>query len=655
MTRKLESMPEVFCIISLILILIVCFPAQAQDHPLSAKEILDKVDDLYRGESSHGKMSMTIVTAHWTRNLELEFWNKGKDKSLIRILAPEKEAGTATLRVGNEIWNYLPKVNRVIKLPSSMMSASWMGSHFTNNDLVKESRFTEDYNFEKSFEGVRGDRKVIEIDCQPKPEAAVVWGKVVVTVRHRDKTDAPSVESYVATERGFAMLRAEESPKYWESPRPAVALQFGMYYVHYAHDCFSLLGYYAKNRPIYVQGWGGGRGGAVNESIKAHPRGYVGGHPWKDTVRGMAGGVVVDNLKAMPIASGEAGLENHRIRKGLHGPVKFVAGRVKPTEVTDTRWVFNEEADEMEVVETTQVRGIYPGVDLERGLFLTDEYMLDAYWLEDDGAAGRARQYDWHVMGAGSHRLDGKLGFKPTSELNGSMLYRDVGAEQPEGARNKTEGSDLTEVRKATTDRTWSSVIVQDCNGDPAESRLGKAWYDRGVGVRVSMLGEKGTRVYAARPPVGGRKGPKTLPETGGAYLMVRRNAEKTTFVALHEPFEGGEAKAPGTKLQRIAQEPGKGLAVRIVNPSPKSRQALNDRIALQLGDDLTSPVTLADDSESLTFRDYAFIRISKGKVRAYGDIRSLKLKVEGKPELTVNDKPADANVSQGVLTYGSN
>jgi len=129
---------------------------------------------------------MTIVTAHWTRTLRLEFWNKGKDKSLIRILAPEKEAGTATLRVGNEIWNYLPKVNRVIKLPSSMMSASWMGSHFTNNDLVKESRFTEDYTFEKGFEGAREGVQVIEIDCRPKPEAAVVWGRVTVAVRQHD-------------------------------------------------------------------------------------------------------------------------------------------------------------------------------------------------------------------------------------------------------------------------------------------------------------------------------------------------------------------------------------------------------------------------------------------------------------------------------------
>lgn len=159
-------------------------PAPAEE--LSAREILDKVDDLYRGTSSHGKMTMDIVTAHWKRSLSLEFWSRGKDRSLVRILAPLKEKGTATLRSGSDIWNYLPKVNRVVKLPSSMMSASWMGSHFTNDDLVKQSRFAEDYDFKISFQGMRDGQDVIELTCIPKPQAPVVWGKVEVVVRRSD-------------------------------------------------------------------------------------------------------------------------------------------------------------------------------------------------------------------------------------------------------------------------------------------------------------------------------------------------------------------------------------------------------------------------------------------------------------------------------------
>ena len=152
----------------------------------SAREILDHVDDLFRSASSHGRATMTVATEHWTRSLALEFWSKGKEQTLVRILAPQKEKGTATLRSGNDLWNYLPKVKRVIKLPSSMMSASWMGSHFTNDDLVKESRMTEDYTFEVAFEGERDGKPVAEIACLPRPEAAVVWGKVVVRVRKPD-------------------------------------------------------------------------------------------------------------------------------------------------------------------------------------------------------------------------------------------------------------------------------------------------------------------------------------------------------------------------------------------------------------------------------------------------------------------------------------
>jgi hypothetical protein len=163
-------------------------PPPQSDLPqtrLSAREILDHTDDLFRGTSSTGRATMAIVTEHWARTLTLDFQTKGKDRSLIRILAPKKEKGTATLRVGNDLWNYLPKVNRVIKLPSSMMSASWMGSHITNDDLVRESRMADDYSFEISFEGLRDNEAIVEITCIPTEDAAVVWGKVVVVVEAR--------------------------------------------------------------------------------------------------------------------------------------------------------------------------------------------------------------------------------------------------------------------------------------------------------------------------------------------------------------------------------------------------------------------------------------------------------------------------------------
>ena len=149
---------------------------------LSAEKILDNVDDLYRSNASHGILTLSVTTVNWQRTLTLEQWSKGEDKSLIKILKPKKEKGLATLRVDKNMWNYMPKVKRVVKIPSSMMSSSWMGSHFTNDDLVKQSRMAEDYTFSITFEGMKDGKEIIEVTCLPNKEAAVVWGKVEVVV-----------------------------------------------------------------------------------------------------------------------------------------------------------------------------------------------------------------------------------------------------------------------------------------------------------------------------------------------------------------------------------------------------------------------------------------------------------------------------------------
>jgi outer membrane lipoprotein-sorting protein len=151
-----------------------------------AREIVDHADRLLRGTSSIGTVTMEISTAKWQRTLSMQIWSLGTENALVRITKPEKEAGTATLKVGNNIWNYLPKVNRTIKIPTSMMMASWMGSHFTNDDLVKESRLIRDYFITISFEGERNEVSVYEFTLTPKPDAAVVWGKVVLEVRQAD-------------------------------------------------------------------------------------------------------------------------------------------------------------------------------------------------------------------------------------------------------------------------------------------------------------------------------------------------------------------------------------------------------------------------------------------------------------------------------------
>ncbi|HAW90914.1 MAG TPA: outer membrane lipoprotein-sorting protein [Gemmatimonadetes bacterium] len=162
------------------------FVAPLSVHAQSARDIMDLVDQLMRGESSIARITMDIQTENWDRSLTLRAWSLGTDHSLIRIETPQREAGTATLMANQEVWNYLPRVDRTIKVPSSMMAGSWMGSHVTNDDLVKESRLVDDYEIEIDFDGEREGTEVWEFLLTPLPEAPVVWGKIRYAVRKQD-------------------------------------------------------------------------------------------------------------------------------------------------------------------------------------------------------------------------------------------------------------------------------------------------------------------------------------------------------------------------------------------------------------------------------------------------------------------------------------
>ena len=164
--------------------LTVAAPAAAQ---VDATAIIDRVDRLLRGDSSRGVATMEVVTEHWERRMTMEIWSLGTDYSLVRLRAPQKEAGTATLKAEDDIWNYLPKVDRTIKVSASMMGGAWMGSHFTNDDLVKESRLIDEYDIEIAFDGDDPDGVAVwEFRLTPKPEAAVVWGFIEYRIRQRD-------------------------------------------------------------------------------------------------------------------------------------------------------------------------------------------------------------------------------------------------------------------------------------------------------------------------------------------------------------------------------------------------------------------------------------------------------------------------------------
>jgi hypothetical protein len=144
------------------------------------ERLLDKTDDVTRGAASTATLSMQVKTAHYERTIRMEVWTKGTDRSLVRITDPAKEAGTATLKMGDNIWNYLPNVDRTIKVPAAMMGGAWMGSHFTNDDLVKENRLAEEFTAALTAEAATSADHLTVIELVPKPTAAVVWGKVVV-------------------------------------------------------------------------------------------------------------------------------------------------------------------------------------------------------------------------------------------------------------------------------------------------------------------------------------------------------------------------------------------------------------------------------------------------------------------------------------------
>lgn len=159
-----------------------------------ARDIVKRSDDLMRGNSNQGIYTMTVHTPDWQRRLKLHVYSLGRDKIFIRILEPAKEAGIGTLRIGNEMWNYLPSVERIIKIPPSLMMESWMGSDFANDDLVKESSLVHDYTHKILAEEKVDGWEAYKIRLLPKPNAAVIWGKVIRWIRKKD--DVPLREEY---------------------------------------------------------------------------------------------------------------------------------------------------------------------------------------------------------------------------------------------------------------------------------------------------------------------------------------------------------------------------------------------------------------------------------------------------------------------------
>ena len=152
----------------------------------TSKEIVTRAENNIRGLSSKIEMTIQIVRPTWTRTMSVKSWSKAEQYSLSVITAPAKDAGTVFLKRIKEIWNWVPGIERVVKLPPSMMAQSWMGTDFTNDDLIKASSRIEDYTHAIIGDSVIEGRKCWKIEMVPLPEAAVVWSKVLIWIDQKD-------------------------------------------------------------------------------------------------------------------------------------------------------------------------------------------------------------------------------------------------------------------------------------------------------------------------------------------------------------------------------------------------------------------------------------------------------------------------------------
>lgn len=182
-------------------------PFAAQEPLPSLDEVISHLDELYRYESSHAVMTMTVVRERGTRELTLESWSRGEDEALIVIRSPAREAGTATLRTEEGLWNYAPRADRLIRIPTGLLSDAWMGSHFSNDDLMRDTSYDEDYTSELSW-ATRDGQRYLQVTMTPRPDAPVVYTRVVFLLTPEEWV--PHLAEYYDEGRLMRTMRFED-------------------------------------------------------------------------------------------------------------------------------------------------------------------------------------------------------------------------------------------------------------------------------------------------------------------------------------------------------------------------------------------------------------------------------------------------------------
>ena len=173
--------PAAMLIFCLALIAGVC-PVRAADMP-DPRELIRAAMEHWRGVTSYSRMTMIIHRRDWERSFSMQAWTEGDKLSLVRVVAPKRDAGNGTLVMDNEMWTYSPKINRILKLPSSMMSQGWMGSDFSNKDISKSTDIVDDYDHRLLSTESREGHLLYTVESIPHEDAAVVWGREIAVIR----------------------------------------------------------------------------------------------------------------------------------------------------------------------------------------------------------------------------------------------------------------------------------------------------------------------------------------------------------------------------------------------------------------------------------------------------------------------------------------
>ena len=165
------------------LTIVLLLTASAPSAEIDPRALIESAMNHWRGLTSYSEITMTIHRPDWERSMSMRSWTQGDKTSLVRVTEPAKDAGNGTLLKDDNMWTYSPKINRIIKIPSSMMSQSWMGSDFTNKDISKSTDIIDQYDHRLLETRSEGDHEVYVIESIPHEDAAVVWGREVLSIR----------------------------------------------------------------------------------------------------------------------------------------------------------------------------------------------------------------------------------------------------------------------------------------------------------------------------------------------------------------------------------------------------------------------------------------------------------------------------------------